>query len=116
MKMKVGVVVCVCIVQCVDTYVGMEWNSIFFVDNTYVACDWDSSWKEECYDLDEAEVCCAIAQPRVLTSLCCCSTRYITKACHRFLLKRGRRISTCWIVLGYLQLKNSWERKTPGMC
>ncbi|XP_065900676.1 ubiquitin carboxyl-terminal hydrolase 4-like isoform X2 [Dysidea avara] len=24
-------------------------------NNTYVACDWDSSWKEECYDLAEAE-------------------------------------------------------------
>ena len=25
-------------------------------DNTYVACDWDSRWKDECYDLSEAEV------------------------------------------------------------
>ena len=108
---------CLCVYCSLCRIVGMKWNSIFFsVDNTYVACDWDSSWKEECYDLDEAEVWCAIAQLRVLTSLCCCSTRCITKACHRFLLKRGRRISTCWIVLGYLQLKNSWERKTPGMC
>ena len=58
--------VCVYIVyneicQCVCILVFTNDNCTFLIDditdNTYVACDWDSRWKEECYDLTEAEVC-----------------------------------------------------------
>ena len=47
----------------VRTYIHAVLNKFEFLtddiitDNTYVACDWDNRWKEEYYDLAEAEVC-----------------------------------------------------------